>query len=126
MNQCNLKQITREPTHYTEGSFCLISLCLFRNPANVLYCGVIDPFIPDQIRYRCPILVLLKFIHPKPKTIKPKVWNYELADFSKNCVLLSEYDLINNLESDTNIDSYVILIIKAIFKPAKNLCRTRL
>ena len=96
MNQYNLKQIIRNPMHYTESSSSLIDLFLFRNPANVLYSGVIDPFTPDQIRYHCPILVLLKFLHPKPKTIKRKIWYYELVDFSKYRVLLSRYDLIND------------------------------
>ena len=98
MNQCNLKQIIREPTHCTESLSSLVDLFRFRNPANVLCSGIIDPFIRDQIRYHCPILVhlLLKFLRPKPKTIKRKILNYERADFSKYRVLLSEYDLINN------------------------------
>ena len=32
MNQYNLKQIKREPTHYTESASSLIDLFLFRNP----------------------------------------------------------------------------------------------
>ena len=52
MNQYNLKQSVRERTHYnTESSSSFIDLSLFRNPATVLYSGVTDPIIPDQIRY---------------------------------------------------------------------------
>ena len=80
-NQYNLTQIIREPTNFTERSSSVIDLFILRNPANVLYSGVIDPFIPDQIRYHCPILILLKFLRPKPKIIKRKIWNYELADY---------------------------------------------
>ena len=70
MNQHNLEQIIREPTHYTESSSSLIDLFLFRNPASMLNSGVIDPFIPDQIRYHCPILVLLKFLRTKAKHLE--------------------------------------------------------
>ena len=48
------------------------------------------------------------------KTIKRKIGNYERANFSKYRLLLYEYDLINNLESDTNIDSNVNITTKAI------------
>ena len=113
-NQYNLTQIIREPTHFTERSSSLIDLFILRNPANVLYSGVIDPFIPDQIRYHCPILILLKFLRPKPKIIKRKIWNYELADYNRYRNLLSECDLINKLESDLNIDSNVMLINQTI------------
>ena len=113
-NQYNLTQIIREPTHFTECSSSLIDLFILRNPANFLYSGVIDPFIPDQIRYHCPILILLKFLRPKLRIRKRKILNYELADYTRYRNLLSDYDLINKLESDLNIDSNVMLINQAI------------
>ena len=51
INQFNLEQLIRDPTHYTERSSSLINLILCRNPTNNIYSGVIDPFIPNQIRY---------------------------------------------------------------------------
>ena len=83
--------IQPNPTHFTERSSSLIDLFILRNPANVLYSGVIDPFIPDQIRYHCPILIPLIFLRPKPKIIKRKIWNYELADYNRYRNLLSLY-----------------------------------
>ena len=51
ITQFNLEYVIRDPTHYTESSSSLIDLILCRNPTNVLHSGVIDPFIPNQIRY---------------------------------------------------------------------------
>ena len=53
----NLKQLIQEDTH-------LLDLILVRNSSNILTSGVVDSFIPDQIRFHCPILVILKFLHP--------------------------------------------------------------
>ena len=113
MNQYNLKQIIRDPTHYTDNISSLIDLFLFRNTASILYSGVIDPFTHDQVRYHCPILVLLKFLRSATKPIKRKIWNYERADFNKLCALLSPYDLVNKLESDRDIDNNLNLTYKS-------------
>ena len=72
ISQYNLKQIITEPTHFTENSSTLIDLFLIRNEANILYSEVTDPFIPDQVRYHCPILLLYKFRHPIVQTSKEK------------------------------------------------------
>ena len=57
MLQFNLKLLIQEATHYTEHSASLIDLILVRNESNILVSGVVDPFIPDQIRYHCPTIV---------------------------------------------------------------------
>ncbi|MCF1459523.1 MAG: reverse transcriptase family protein, partial [Shewanella sp.] len=119
INQFNLEQVIRDPTHYTESSSSLIDLILCRSPTNVLYSGVIDPFIPNQIRYHCPILVLLKFLCPKPKLIKRKIWYYERADFVKYRDLLSGSDLINKINIDPNIDSNVSIINEVVLEAAR-------
>ena len=56
----NLKQLISEATHFTEHSSSLIDLVMVRNSTNVLTSGVADCFIPDQVRYHRPIIVLLK------------------------------------------------------------------
>ncbi|MEW8547098.1 MAG: endonuclease/exonuclease/phosphatase family protein, partial [Candidatus Thiodiazotropha sp.] len=62
--QFNLKQLIQEATHFTEHSASLIDLILVSNESNILKSGVADPFIPDQLRYHCPTIVLLKFVRP--------------------------------------------------------------
>ena len=47
----NLKQLIQEDTHFTENSSSLLDLILVRNSSNILTSGVVDSFIPDQIRF---------------------------------------------------------------------------
>ena len=53
MLQYSFSQIIKDATHFTENSSSLIDLTLLRNTANMLSCGVIYNFLPDQIRYHC-------------------------------------------------------------------------
>ncbi|MCG8092513.1 MAG: hypothetical protein JAZ17_02615 [Candidatus Thiodiazotropha endolucinida] len=112
--QYNLKQIITEPTHFTENSSTLIDLFLISNEANVLYSEVIDPFIPDQVRYHCPILLLLKFLRPIAKSIKRKIWNYAQADFDLYRSHLLASNIENDVKNNEDIDQNVDLISKAI------------
>ena len=114
IRQYNLKQLIKEPTHFTEHSSSIIDLILVRNNNNVLTSAVIDPFIPDQTRYHCPIIVLLKFLRPKVIAFKRRVWNYKRADFDKFCDLLSQKDLETRLTSINNIDESVKYITETI------------
>ena len=114
MYQYNLKQIITEPTHFTESSSSLIDLFLIRNDTNILHSEVIDPFIPDQVRYHCPILLLLKFLRPVSKTTQRKIWKYAQADFNLYRSLLFESGIENHIESNNNIDQNIDFISKVI------------
>lgn len=70
IQEFSLKQLITESTHFTENSSSLTDLILVRNNTNVLTSGVADCFIPDQIRYHCPVIVLLKFLRPRSKHLK--------------------------------------------------------
>lgn len=63
----NLKQLINEPTHFTEYSSSLIDVILVTNSNSVVASEVCDPFIPNLIRYHCPVAVILKFLKPKFK-----------------------------------------------------------
>ena len=89
IKQYNLKQLINEPTHYTENSASLIDLILVRNRSNIL---TSDCFLPNQTRYHCPVLTLLKFVRPSIKTFKRKVWNYhqtliDIAPYYRKVIL---------------------------------------
>ena len=73
LQQFNLIQLITDVTHFTEASASLIDLMIVRNMNNILARGVADPFVPDLIRYHCPVFILLKFIRPKFKTYKRKL-----------------------------------------------------
>ena len=80
----NLSQLITENTHFTEHSSCLLDLILVRNNNNnILMSGTLDPLIPDQVRYHCPIMILLKFTPPRATAFKRTVWYYKLADYDK-------------------------------------------
>ena len=110
----NLKQIITEPTRFTESSSSLIDLFLIRNDTNILHSEVIDPFIPDQVRYHCPILLLLKFLRPVSKTKQRKIWKYAQADFNLYRSLLFESGIENHIESDNSICQNIDFISKVI------------
>ena len=66
----NLNQLITDPTHFTESSLSLIDIVICKNVGTVLTSFVSDPFIPDLIRYHCPVVVVLKFNKPKHHFLK--------------------------------------------------------
>lgn len=123
MLQFNLKQLIQEATHYTEHSSSLIDLILVRNESNILTSGVVDPFIPDQIRYHCPTIVLLKFVRPSLRTYKRKIWYYARADFDQYREILGTHDLemqIRNKDIDTGVEILKEAIFDAAHKSIPN------
>ena len=87
-----MKQQINEPTNFTEHSVKLLDLVLVRNEANILTSEVIDTFIPDLVRYHCPVIVLLKFLRSVNKHFKRKVWNYKLANFDRYREILTVFN----------------------------------
>ena len=104
IQEYRLTQLTTEDTHYTENSSSLIDLILARNKTHVLTSGVIDTFIPNQIRYHCPTIVQLNFLRPVSKTYTRRVWKYKLQDFDKFRSSLTEYNLTAKVEETTDLD----------------------
>ena len=115
----NLEQLINEDTHFTENSSSLIDLILVRNSSNILMSGVADSFIPDQIRFHCPILVLLKFLRPSTKSFKRKIRNYERADFTQFRENLISFNLEEKLVTE-NIDDNVVCIQEALDVACEN------
>ena len=108
-----------EPTHFTENTASVIDLIFVRNKSNILTSRVTDWFLPNQIRYHCPVLVLLKFLRPSTKTFKRKMYNYHQADFDRYRTLLSESDLENEIERNSNIDDNVQYLAAAILRASE-------
>ena len=115
--QYNLTQLITYATHFTEASSSLIDLKLVRNKNSIVTSGVLEPLFPHLKRYHCPILVLLKFIHPKVKTYKRKIWNYQRADFDKYRQLLSEQNLPNKIKNK-ELDNSIQIVADAIYDAA--------
>ena len=90
---------------------------MVRNRNNILTSGVADPLLPNLTRYHCPVYIFLKFIRPKVKTYKRKIWNYQRADFAKYRQILSEHDLPNRIRGN-ELDASVQIVSDAIFNAA--------
>ena len=114
----NLTQLISEPTHVTEHSSSILDLILVRNKNNVLLSGVADPFIPNQIRYHSPVIVLLKFTRPITRSFKRRVWYFKLADYEKYRLELSERNIYEKTQLTSNIDQNIKDITEAIMQAA--------
>ena len=119
MSEYNLSQLISGDTHFTEHSSSLLDLILVRNNESILMSGVVDPFIPEQVKYHCPVIVLLKFILPCASSFKRKIWYYKLADYNKFRELLSEASLENLIQSNDNINKNIEDITDAIVSAAE-------
>ena len=91
-----------------------------RNSSNILTSGVVDSFIPDQIRFHCPILVILKFLHPSTKAFKRRVFNYERANFDIFRAQLTSYKLEENIANNNNINENVAYVMDTLNKSSQN------
>ena len=121
----NLSQLITENTHFTEHSSSLLDLILVRNNNNnILMSGTLDPLIPDQVRYHCLIMILLKFTPPRATTFKRKVWYYKLADYDEYREELSEASLLLKIQTnnsiDQNIQDFSEIILNAADKSIPN------
>ena len=113
MNTYNLKQLINEATHFTESSSSLIDVILVNKANNILASDVCDPFIPNLIRFHCPLAVLLKFLKPKRICYTRKVWKCDLGDYSKYRRLLSAIHWDDVLMGDVdNVANKISSVIK--------------
>ena len=60
-HQFNLPQLIVEPTHCTETSSSIIDIILVSNTTNVVCSKIADSFIPEQVPYHCPTIVIRIF-----------------------------------------------------------------
>ena len=81
--QFNLKQCIDDFTHFTEHSSSIIDLLFVSNPESVVQAGVGEPFLPQNIRYHCPVFGVFRFQKPRHRIFQRLIWSYNLADYSK-------------------------------------------
>ena len=53
--QFSFTQTIKTPTHFTEHSSSLIDIILTNNENHLLYSGVGDPFLNQEVRYHCHV-----------------------------------------------------------------------
>ena len=79
--QFYLYQSISEPTYFTENSISLIDLLQVSNKDRIIFSGVGDPFLQEDLRYHCPVFVVFNFSKPKMKCFKRRVWQYDQGNY---------------------------------------------
>ena len=57
--QFSVTQMIVEPTHFTEHSSSIIDLIFASNKNSILFSGVGEPFLDQNVRYHCPVYFVL-------------------------------------------------------------------
>ncbi|MES9883416.1 MAG: reverse transcriptase family protein [Sedimenticola sp.] len=79
--QYNLTQAIMDPTHFTEHSSSLIDIFLTSSDVQVALSGVGEPFLDQNVRFHCPVFLLLNDVKPRAPTYTRKIWIYEQGDY---------------------------------------------
>ena len=66
--QFSLYQTITEPTHFTENSSSLIEIILTSDKGNLIYSGVAEPFLHQDVRYHCPVHGVFKYTKTSRKS----------------------------------------------------------
>ena len=74
--QFSFTQTIDIPTHFTESSTSQIDIMLTNNETHMVYSGVGDPFLNQEIRFHCPVFDILNFTKPKVKSYTRHTWSY--------------------------------------------------
>ena len=59
--QFSVTQMIMEPTHFTEHSFSIIDLMFAPDKNSILLSEVGEPFLDQNVRYRCLVYFVLNF-----------------------------------------------------------------
>ena len=66
---------------------------------------VCNPFLPNLIRYHCPVALILSFLKFKAPNYKRRIWKYDEADYNKYRQTLIDadlYTLVSNSQENVN------------------------
>lgn len=94
--QHSLNQTIDEPYYFTEYSSSLLDIILLDNIDHLIFTGIADPFLTQEIRYHCPIYEMFNFKMHKHKSIFRHTWSFERG----------EYNSLRQKASITNWDTF--------------------
>ncbi len=115
--QFGFHQLIKDPTHFTEHSSSLIDLIFVNKLDSVIYSGVSDPFLPNFVRYHCPIFAIFKFSKPKIPKYRRTIWKYNVGDYEKLRTILSQTDW-SYLNGESSIEDKCQELTSSIQKAA--------
>ena len=103
--QFSFYQSIDKPTHFTENTCTssLIDIVLVSNKDYLLFSGVGDPFLNQELRYHCPVYGILKFSKPKFKIFLRHVWYYDRGNFNLLRDKASTLDWESLQDNDINV-----------------------
>lgn len=120
VNSYNAEQLINTPTHFTEHSSSLIDLMIIKHKHHVLTSFVAAPFVPDLVRFHCPIVSVLKCSKPKVNTYKRKIWLYDRGDYQAYRNELNSVNWNAILDNNDTIDKIANSFCNVITTAATN------
>ncbi|XP_045210645.2 uncharacterized protein LOC123562055 [Mercenaria mercenaria] len=122
MSSYNAHQLIDTPTHFTERSSSLIDLIFIKHPDNVISSFVADPFVPDLVRFHCPVVCVLKFNKPRQSCFKRRIWQYDRCNFNdfRQELETCDWNVLNNNDIEATADIISDIITSAASKTIPN------
>ena len=119
----SLTQTINQPTHFTEHSSSLLDIILTSNDNHLIFSGVGDPFLSQDLRYHCPVFGVLNFSKPRGKSYVRTTWSYDRGDYN----FLKQKASLTDWESfyDTDINKHALGITNHITDIAKECIPNR-
>ena len=93
--QFSLKQLTTDPTHYTETSSSTFDLIFTSNTNNILLSGTGESVLEQNVRYHSPVYAVLNFLKPTA-VYQRHIWLYDRGDFDS---MSREIKIITGMKS---------------------------
>ena len=100
--QFSLYQTVTEPTHFTENSSSLIDIILTNDKSNLIYSGVAEPFLNQNVRYHCPIYGVFKYTKASRKSYSRRIWSYDRGDYDSFRTKVANTDWDSLYDDDVN------------------------
>ena len=95
--------LEHEPTHFTELSSSLIDLIATNVENNVIYSGVRESILEQNIRYHCPVFSILDFEKHKQPCFKRKIWKFDNGNYDLLNRLIRNFDWNTIENNDINV-----------------------
>ena len=100
--QYNFAQLIREPTHFTENSSFLIDLIFTKNEPFVIFSGVGEAFLDQNLRYHFLVFSVFSFDKCKQPCFRRRIWKYDEADYVHLNQLIIDFDWSTIKSEDIN------------------------
>ena len=90
--QYNLAQLIHEPIHFTENFSSLIDLIFTKNEPIVIFSGVGEAVLDQNLRHHCPIFAVFSFDKCNQPWFRRRIWKYVEADYVRLNQLIIDFD----------------------------------